>query len=74
MSIFSENRNHHYDVIEGTRFFFGFIFWVSIFIVNLFSGEFLMAIVWTVVGPPIAFIFGSIMVHIYFNLYDMFKS
>jgi hypothetical protein len=42
--------------------------------VNLFSGEFLMAIAWTVVGPPIAFIFGSIMVHIYFNLYDMFKS
>jgi len=74
MSIFSENRNHHYDVIEGTRFFFGFIFWVSIFIVNLFSGEFLMAIAWAVIGPPIAFIFGSIMVHIYFNLYDMFKS
>lgn len=73
MSIFSENRNH-YDAIEGVRLFIGFTFWASIFIIILFTEGFLLALAWMIVGVPIAFIFATIMVHLFFNLYDMVKG
>ena len=79
MNIFAHNDNH-YRQTETLQMASVFLFWVAMSIyaiVNLFSGEFLLALGWFVLSIPlgaVVYVLSTIILNMFFNLYDMFKS
>jgi hypothetical protein len=79
MNIFAHNDNH-YRQTETLQMASVFLFWVAMSIyaiINLFSGEFLLALGWVVLSIPlgaVVYVLSTIILNIFFNLYDMFKS
>jgi hypothetical protein len=78
MKIFAHNDNH-YRQTETLQMVSVFLFWVAMSIyaiINLFSGEFLLALGWLVLSIPlgaVVYVLSTIILNIFFNLYDMFK-